>query len=142
MKRLMMTLAVLLLPMGTFADGEVETQYRQAVMKSIGGHMSSMATILRNQVHVEDLALHARGIAALADVAPNVFPEGSNTEKSKSLDAVWTDPEGFKEAMDEFVAAAKGMSEAAASGEMSQIGPAMNALGGSCKGCHDKYQEE
>lgn len=141
MKRVFVVLMTLL-PMGAFADGEVETQYRQAVMKSIGGHMSSMATILRNQVHVEDLALHARGMAALADVAPNVFPEGSNTEKSKSLDAVWTDPEGFEEAMDEFVAAAKGMSEAAASGEMSQIGPAMNALGGSCKGCHDKFQEE
>lgn len=142
MKRLMMTLAVLLLPMGSFADGEVENQYRQAVMKSIGGHMSSMATILRNQVHVEDLALHARGLAALADVAPEVFPEGSNTDKSKSKDEVWSDPEGFKAAMDEFVVAAKGMSTAADSGDMSQIGPAIQALGGSCKGCHDKYQEE
>ena len=37
------------------ADGEVEAKYRASVMKSIGGHMSSMATILKNQVHMEDL---------------------------------------------------------------------------------------
>ena len=79
------------LGLGQFAlaDGEVEVQYRQAVMKSIGGHMASMATILKNQVHMEDLVLHARGLAGLADIAPEIFPEGSNTEKSKALPAVW-----------------------------------------------------
>ncbi|MBO6558335.1 MAG: cytochrome c [Pseudomonadales bacterium] len=142
MKKQIVLLAALLLPVGVVADGKVETEYRQAVMKSIGGHMVSMGTILKNRVHFEDLALHARGLAALAEVAPNVFPDGSQTEKSKSLDSVWEDPEGFKAAMDKFVSAAQDMSAAAESGDMSRVGPAIQALGGSCKGCHDDYKAE
>ena len=140
MKERIVLLVALLIPMGVLADGKVETEYRQAVMKSIGGHMVSMGTILKNRVHFEDLALHARGMAALAEVAPNVFPEGSNTEKSKSLESVWEDPEGFAAAMDKFVGAARDMAEAADSSDMSRIGPAIQALGGSCKGCHDDYK--
>lgn len=125
-----------------FADGKVEVDYRQAVMKSIGGHMSAIGVILKNQVHMGDLAFHSSGIAGLAEVAPEVFPEGSNVGKSKALDSVWEDPEGFAEAMDRFVEAADDMADAAKSGEMSLIGPAVQALGGSCKGCHDDYKEE
>ncbi len=133
---------LLIAPMIASADGKVEVDYRQAVMKSIGGHMVAIGTILKNQVHMGDLALHADGLAALSKVAPNVFPEGSDTEKSKTLPAAWEDPEGFKAAMDKFVMAAEGMAAVAGSGDMRQIGPAVQALGGSCKGCHDDYQAD
>jgi len=137
-------LVLVCLGFGQFAlaDGEVEVQYRQAVMKSIGGHMASMATILKNQVHMEDLVLHAKGLAGLADIAPEIFPEGSNTGKSKALPAVWENPEEFSEAMQRMIDAAEGMASAAATEDMSEIGPAIQALGGSCKGCHDDFQAE
>lgn len=142
MKQLLVIPAILMLSGGALADAGVETDYRQAVMQSIGGHMVSMGTILKHQVHMRDLALHADGLAALADIAPGVFPEDSKTAKSKALAAVWDDPEGFRAAMGRFTEAARDMSAAAASGEMSQIGPAIRALGGSCKGCHDDYKAE
>ena len=137
-------LGLVCLGLGQFAlaDRNVETQYRQAVMKSIGGHMASMGTILKNQVHMEDLVLHARGLAGLSEIAPNLFPEGSNTEKSKALPAVWGNPDEFSEAMDRMVEAAENMAAAAATEEMSEIGPAIQALGGSCKGCHDDFKAE
>jgi cytochrome c556 len=124
------------------ADAEVEAKYRKSVMKSVGGHMSSMGTILKNNVHMEDLVLHARGLAGLADIAPELFPEGSNIEKSKALPAIWENPVEFSEAMDRFIAAAEGMASAAATEDMSEIGPAIQALGGSCKGCHDDFKAE
>ena len=124
------------------ADGEVEAQYRKSVMKSVGGHMSSMGTILKNNVHMEDLVLHARGLAGLADIAPELFPEGSNIEKSKALPAIWENPVEFSEAMDRFKEAAEGMASAADTEDMSEIGPAIQALGGSCKGCHDDFKAE
>jgi cytochrome c556 len=132
------------LGLGQFAqaDGAVEVQYRQAVMKSIGGHMASMGTILKNQVHMEDLVMHARGLAGLADIAPEVFPEGSDTEKSKALPAVWENPEAFSKALGRLNDAAEGMATAAATEDMSEIGPAIQALGGSCKGCHDDFKAE
>ncbi len=125
-----------------FADAQAEADYRQSVMKSVGGHMSAMGNILKNQVHTGDLALHARGLAVLSDVAPNVFVAGSGTEKSKALPEIWEDPEDFAEKMDDFRKAAKAMVPAAESGDMSQIGPAIQALGGSCKGCHDDFKAE
>jgi cytochrome c556 len=124
------------------ADGEVEYKYRQSVMKSVGGHMGAMGGILKNQVHLEDLALHARGLAALSEIAPKVFPDGSNVDKSKAKAAIWENPEDFNEKMSNFGSAAKKMAAAAESGEMSQIGPAIQGLGGTCKGCHDDYKAD
>ena len=124
----------------TWADGEAEYKYREGIMNSAKGHMTSMVAILRGRVHFENLAIHARGMADVAGIMPTVFPEGSMTDTSESLPEVWSDAAGFKNAMDRFVAAANQMAEAASSGEMSEVGPAMQALGQSCKGCHDDYR--
>jgi len=135
-------LAGALLVPTALADAKTETEYRQAVYKSIGGHMTSIVTILKNQVHQGDLALHARGLANLAEVAPNVFPEGSNHEKSKALPAVWENPAEFEERMNTFVKASGDFATVIESGDMSKVGDAMKALGGSCKGCHDNFKAE
>lgn len=132
----------LFMAQSVMADAEAEAKYRHDVMEAIGGHMGAMVVILKNQIHTNDLVLHANGLAALADIAPEVFPEGSLTEKSKALPDVWENPEDFDVAMTRFVEAAEGMANAAADGEMAAIGAAMKELGGSCKGCHDDYKKE
>ena len=86
--------------------------------------------------------MHARGLASLANVAPNVFAEGSATEKSKALPAIWENRAEFDAAMDKFVDAANNFATVAESGDMSKVGDAMKALGGSCKGCHDNFKTE
>ena len=134
--------AALIIGGHAMADGETEAKYRQAVMKSIGGHMSAMGTILKEQVHLEDLALHAEGLAGLAEIAPEVFPAGSGVEKSKALPAIWENPDDFADAMNRLIEASDEMARAAKTGEMSEIGPAIQALGGSCKGCHDDFKAE
>ena len=86
-----------------------------------------MATILKNQVHMDDLVMHARGLAGLADISPEIFPEGSDIEKSKALPAVWENPAEFSKAMDRFIDAAEVMASAAGTEDMSEIGPAILA---------------
>lgn len=140
--RFIVLLAVLLTSQFALADGEAEMNYRQGVMKSVGGHMASMGAILRGRVHFDDFKSHAGAMKELATIVPHVFPEGSGGAKSEALPAIWEDKEGFKAAMDKFVEAANGISDAAESGEMGQIGPAIQALGQACKGCHDNYREE
>jgi cytochrome c556 len=133
---------ILVCPM-VLADGEAEFKYRQGVMQTVGGHMSSLAGILRGQVHVENLGVHAKGMADLATIVPNVFPEGSGVAISEALPEIWENPDDFKAAIDKFVEAANGMSAAANDSDgAAAIGPAMNALGQSCKGCHDNFREE
>ena len=136
-----LVLGLLMSPLA-LADGQAEYDYRHGVMEAIGGHMTAMVTILRKGVHQDELAIHARGIAALAEISPGIFPEGSDVEKSESLPAVWTNRAEFDAKMQEFVEASKGMAVAAESGDMSKVGPAIQALGGSCKGCHDDFRKE
>jgi len=111
-------------------------------MKVVGGHMSSIGTILRGGVHMEDLKLHANGMASISKVAPNVFPEGSDAGKTNSKAIIWQQPEDFKMAMDKFVMAADNFAAVANAGDMANIGGAVKQLGGSCKGCHDDYKKE
>ncbi len=125
-----------------FADGEAEFKYRQGVMRTVGGHMSSLAAILRGQVYGDNLGFHATGMADLAKIVPTIFPEGSGVSKSEALPDIWENPDDFKAAVDEFVKAANGIAAAADDGDMSAIGPAMKSLGQACKGCHDNFREE
>lgn len=125
-----------------FSDASAEIKYRQGVMGVVGGHMKSMGTILKGQVHMEDLQFHAKAMARIADIVPTVFPEGSGKGKTEALPAIWEDKTGFKTALDKFIVATQEMAKASESGEMSVIGPAIQNLGGSCKGCHDNFKEE
>jgi cytochrome c556 len=69
--------------------------------------------------------------------AHGLFPEGSGGGETRAKAEIWTDRAGFDKAMQDAQAAAAAM--AAVTAEADFIG-AMKALGGSCKGCHDKYR--
>ncbi|MFT7687525.1 MAG: cytochrome c556 [Candidatus Azotimanducaceae bacterium] len=125
-----------------FADAASEIKYRQGVMKVVGGHMQSIVTILKGGIHGPDLKYHTLAMANIAAIVPAVFPEGSGEGKTEALAAIWEDKKAFAASVDKFVKAADGIALAGASGDMSAIGPAIKALGGSCKGCHDDYKEE
>lgn len=135
-------LSLLLLSSTAYADAEAEIKYRQGVMKSVGGHMASMAAILKGKTHFDDLKVHASGMASMAAIVPTVFPKGSDDGHTEALESIWTDTEKFQEGIDRFVNAAKEMDQAAAAGDMQAIGPAISNLGKSCKGCHDDFREE
>ncbi len=142
MKAVFATVVLLAASQFAAADPEAEIKYRQAVMESVGGHMSAMAAILRNRIRFDDLEIHAGAMADLADVVPHIFPEGSGDGETEALTDIWEEPGAFRERVDAFVSAARGMSDAAATGEMGEIGPAIDKLGQACKGCHDNFREE
>ena len=141
MKSIAITFMALLLSNAAMADAAKDIDYRKAAMMVVGGHMKSMGTILKGRMHQSDLKLHADGMRAISSIVPKLFPEGSGDGKTAALASVWEKPVEFKMAMDKFVAAANGMAEAVDSGEMSAIGPAIQKLGGSCKGCHDDFKK-
>lgn len=142
MKSITLLILSLLMANIVYADAEAEIKYRQAVMKSVGGHMASMAAILKGKTHLSDLKAHASSLATMATIVPNVFPEGSAEGKTEALKTIWKDSKKFKSSMDKFVKAANQMNEAASSEKMDAIGSAIKALGQSCKGCHDDFREE
>lgn len=142
MRAILLTIAALLVSQMAFADAEGEIGYRQGVMTSVGGHMKSIVTILKKGVHTGDLSFHAKAMADLATIVPEIFPAGSGDGKTEALPAIWKKSGEFKKAMQEFVDAANGFNTAVSGGDMSKVGPAIQALGHSCKNCHDNFREE
>ncbi len=140
--KLMLVLVAVLASAVVHADAKGEIAYRQGAFKVVGGHMSSMVAILRGQVKEGNFALHAQGMADIAQVIPSVFPEGSGVGKTGALAKIWEDKAGFQKAMDDFTAAADGLAAAVAGGDRAAVGGAFRKLGGACKGCHDNYREE
>jgi cytochrome c556 len=69
--------------------------------------------------------------------AHGLFPEGSGGGDSRAKPEIWSDRAGFDQSMKDAQAAAAAM---AAVTEEAAFAPAMKTLGGTCKGCHDKYR--
>lgn len=121
-----------------FAD-EGAMDYRHHTMEAVGGHMQALVDILKGSVpHQNHLAIHAGSIAELAAITDTLFPEGS--AGGDALPAIWEEPEDFAERVAEFKDAAVDLQNTIAAA--GKIGPAVQRLGGACKGCHEKYRDE
>ncbi len=121
------------------SEGEVD--YRQHTMAAVGGHMQAIFDIIQGKVpHTAHLATHADALAALADVADTLFPEGS--DGGDALPAIWENGEDFAAKLAAFKEAAANFKAAAASGDMAQVGGGLQQVGQACKGCHDNYRAQ
>jgi cytochrome c556 len=95
-----------------------------------------------------DLAKIQASAAAINALAPKVetwFPAGSGPDdgiKTDALQTIWTKPEEFKQAAAKFVEESAKFNALAQAGDLAAIGEGMKGLGGSCKGCHDKFREK
>jgi cytochrome c556 len=131
-------LAAGLMAAASYAD-EGAVDYREHTMEAVGGHMQAAVDIIRGKVsHASQLPIHAGALAELAEIAPSLFPEGS--EGGDALPEIWSNPDDFAERLTAFQEAAADFDAAVATGE--DIGPAVQALGQACKGCHDNYRKE
>lgn len=140
-KRTTGTLAALaFVALGTFAS-EGEVDYRQHTMSAVGGHLQAIVDIIQGKVpHTGHMPTHANALAELAEIAPTLFPEGS--DGGDALPAIWEDNDDFQAKLAAFQEAAANFKAAAATGEMAQVGGALQELGQACKGCHDNYRAE
>jgi len=131
-------LAAGLMAAASYAD-EGAVDYREHTMEAVGGHMQAAVDIIRGKVsHASHLPIHAGALAELSEIVPSLFPEGS--EGGDALPEIWSNPDDFAERLTTFQEAAVGFDAAVATGE--DIGPALQALGQACKGCHDNYRKE
>ena len=134
-------LSAALLASGAQAADEGAAEYREAIFEAIGGHMSAMVGIIKGEVpHRQDLALHAKGIAALAPVTQHIFPADSFIEGGHAKAEIWSDPDAFAERRQNFLDAAAALGAVADSGDQAAFMGAFKTLGGACKGCHDNFR--
>lgn len=120
---------------------------RKQNFKQIGGAMKGAGDTLKTPT--PDLALIRKSGDTFAALAPKVvtwFPAGSGpdkvTVKTGAKPEIWTDAAGFKGAAAAFAKAAGEFKVAADSGNLDAIRAKQGALGGTCKGCHDKFRNK
>ena len=71
---------------------------------------------------------------------PKYFPEGSDYPPSKASSDIWNDPEGFKQAINNFQLASLELITQSKTNNMDQTISSFRSLAGTCKGCHEKFK--
>ena len=116
---------------GVVEDRKANFKANNASMRAIGAAIGAgdFGTVTRE----------AERIAAWAMVMPDYFPEGSG-EGTSAKPAIWTDFVGFKDAAEANYYVAQELIAAAAKQDADAAGEALRAIGGTCKGCHQKFK--
>lgn len=112
---------------------------RHDAMEAVGDSFGALREIALKKTPF-DAAVVKKNATLIHDKlkeAHGQFPEGSGGGKSRAKAEIWSDRAGFDKSMAEAKAAASAM--AAATDEATFLAQ-MKALGGTCKGCHEKYR--
>lgn len=89
------------------------------------------------------IAAKASDINTRAQAIPNHFPAGTSTAdgfKTEALPVIWEKPEEFKAAAQKLVDESAKLASLAPGGDKAAVGAQAMAMGGACKGCHDKFR--
>ena len=114
-------------------------QDRHMAMEGIGDAMKSLGAIAKKQAPFDAAVVKANAttIADNLKTASALFPAGSGGGESRAKPEIWTDAAGFEKGMKDAQAAAVALQSIS---DEAAYGPALGALGGNCKSCHDKYR--
>lgn len=74
-------------------------------------------------------------------ILKSLFPEGSLTPDSNSLESIWTEKEAFDAMFDTVAAEGQKMADAAAAGDNAAFMAALQAAGKVCSECHTKWRK-
>jgi cytochrome c556 len=91
------------------------------------------------------IAAKASDINARAMKIETHFPAGTSTAdgfKTEALPAIWEKPEEFKAAATKLVDESAKLASLAPGGDKAAVAAQAMAMGGACKGCHDKFRQD
>ena len=148
MKQLPRTLAaaLALFLAGAFVGPQVASaqesviDYRKSLMNAFRTHMGGVSAALSDAAPVGHAEHHAVAFERMAQALANVFPEGSMGENSRALPAIWQNRDDFLNKVTAIQSATARLVTASRSGDAEQIGTALQAVRGTCAGCHNPYR--
>jgi len=117
---------------------------RQENFKAIGAAFKAVrGEIEGDSPDFAAITAKASDINARAGQIANHFPAGTSTEdgfKTEALPAIWKTPEEFKAAAQKLVDESARLASLAGGGDKAAVAAQAMAMGGACKGCHDKFR--
>jgi cytochrome c556 len=125
------------------AEPEDIINYRQNMMKAIGGHTGAAGAIIQGKVDYKNqLADHARALQALTIDIPALFPKDSDFGDTKAKDGVWSNRAEFEKAAKDAKAKVAAFAKAVQGGNQQAIVASYKEMGEGCKGCHKDFRKE
>ncbi len=124
--------------------GLAAIEARQANFKTIARTFKTINDELKgSRPSLDTLRAAAAELRAASQKIPGGFPAGSGPEtgaKTEALAAIWTNRAGFTEAANRHIAAVDALDAAVKAGDMARIRSATDAVGPTCKNCHDQFR--
>lgn len=147
--RMLSAAAVLLLGTGLTAHAaepgpaDEIVKYRQAVMKSQGGHMAAAAAIIQGKVAFKDqLADHVKALEATTRDLNSLFPVGSDVGDTKALGEVWSNNDEFQKRAKDAQQKSAALAKAVAAGDTQNYGARLKETLDTCKSCHKDFRKK
>ena len=145
----LMALATLA-PLAAMAEDdpkELALEARKGYFVMLGANMAPLAAMAKGEMPYDEAAAvaAAANIETLSKYTVGMhFMPGTAKGEVEDTDAkpeIWSDMAGFGAKFAAFQEAAAGAAEAVKGGQ-DKVGPVVQKLGGSCKGCHDSSRAE
>jgi len=115
---------------------------RMDAMSEIGAKMKTLGSMAKGATAF-DLPVARAAVAAIADHASKtseLFRAEETDPKSEAKPSIWTNFDDFTVKAKKLETVAKELSQTLATAD--ELGPAMGALGATCKSCHSAYREK
>jgi cytochrome c556 len=114
---------------------------RQAGQDLMAGTFAGIQAMVAQQGKLTAVEKPARAMARWMGQYPGLFPPGSDHgDNTKALPAIWSDPAGFRDAADHFVAEANKLATLAKANDAAAIPAQVKAVGQACLACHKKFK--
>lgn len=116
-------------------------KYRQSIFTALRWHFGAMGAMVRGKAEydADQFSHHATQLAALTRMPKEGFIEGSDFGDTDAKDELWRNLADVNQRFDQLAADADRLL-AVSGGSLDDIRGPFNAIGKSCKGCHDKYR--
>ena len=119
-------------------------EYRHEVMEAIKGHNKAIKAILEGKVPYNDhLDMHMTSLGAHLGRVGELFPEGSDFGETDAKDAIWDNPEKFKQTVEKAQEAFVTFKAVVAEGDSRVSLGAHKKFGkASCGNCHKSFKKD
>ena len=125
-------------------DPEALIEYREEVMEAIKGHNKAIKAILEGKVpYADHLDMHMTSLEALLGRVGELFPEGSDFGETEAKDAIWENPEKFRQTVEKAQNAFQTFKSELAKGDNRASLDAYKKFGkDSCGNCHKSFRKK
>lgn len=146
MRKTLVTLAVLALPIPAFAEDNPVVEARQGYFKLLGLEMGALAGMAKGEVEYEAAVAtaHAEDLVTLTNYSlDDVFQSGTSKAdlpgETRALPEIWENMDDVQKKLSDLHSAVEALAAVAGDGR-AELGPAVGQVGSACKACHDEYR--